>query len=104
VGSTPTAGIWQSSQNLGGEWMLLKFLMAVAMWSSSYNTEEGRCHVARRNAHNVNVVCLSNDAIAEVPATLYNGTYQSRLVTIYYTNGEIAYSTDPDMIDSLAEL
>jgi hypothetical protein len=81
--------------------MLLKFILYVISVRYSYQTETGICHVVRPNVQQVQVVCISHDAIVTVPNG-FGGTMPSRLVDTYYDDGTHEQSVDPEIIEHVA--
>ena len=94
----PSLAFWQPSQIQVEFPMLLKFILYILTVSHSYRTDIGICHVARPNMQGVQTVCITNDAVAQVPSQ-FGGTYASKVVTTYYTDGSVVNSVDPEIIE-----
>jgi hypothetical protein len=78
--------------------MILRVLSYILWIQSSYQGDTGICHVPRLNRDRVNVICLTDEKVAQVPSQ-WGGTYSSKVVTIYYEDGTMAESVDPDLIE-----
>jgi hypothetical protein len=82
--------------------MILNFLINVLMWSKHYHDNDVTCHVARPNAEHVLEACIS-DGTVQVPSQ-FGGTYASRIVTIYYADGTMHQSVEPDLVEYVGNI